>query len=67
MKEKKKSLGIKKKKIIIDYKKVERLIHVKERDINDELVRKHFLVQDLRALLEKTRKLNNNVESYLML
>ena len=62
MKEKKKSLGIKKKKIIIDYKKVERLIHVKERDINDELVRKHFLVQDLRALLEKTRKLNNNVK-----
>ena len=38
---------------LINYKKLERLFNVKERDINDELVRKHFLVQDLGALLEK--------------
>ena len=38
---------------LIDYKKLNRLINLKSRDINDELVRKHFLVQDLGALLEK--------------
>ena len=37
-----------------------RLINLKERDINDELVRKHFLVQDLRDLLKKMKKLKNN-------
>ena len=37
-----------------------RLINLKERDINDELVRKHFLVQDLGDLLKKRKKLKNN-------
>ena len=37
-----------------------RLINLKERDINDELVRKHFLVQDLGDLLKKMKKLKNN-------
>ena len=43
----------------IDYKKFERLIDLSKRDINDELVRKHFLVQDLGALLEKMKKSKN--------
>ena len=65
MKEKNMSLGIKKKKIrskmkMIDYKKLNGLINLKKRDTNDELVRKHFLVQDLEALLEKFKKLKNN-------
>ena len=38
---------------LINYKKLNRLIHLKERDIYNELVRKHFLVQNLVALLEK--------------
>ena len=42
---------------LIDYKKVERLINIKKRDINIELAKKHFLVQDLGALLEKFKKL----------
>ena len=37
-----------------------RLINLKERDINDELVRKHFLVQGLGDLLKKMKKLKNN-------
>ena len=37
-----------------------RLINLKERDINDELVRKHFWVQDLGDLLKKMKKLKNN-------
>ena len=41
---------------LIVYEKLERLIDLKERDINNELVRKHFLVQDLGALLEKLKK-----------
>ena len=44
----------------VDYKNFERLINLKERDISDELVRKHFLVQDLGALLQKTKKLKKN-------
>ena len=40
---------------LIDYKRFNRLINLKERDINNELVRKHFLVQNLEALLEKFR------------
>ena len=67
MKEKNMSLGIKKKKIrskmkMIDYKKLNGLINLKKRDTNDELVRKHFLVQDLEALLEKLKKLKNNAK-----
>ena len=38
---------------LIDYKKLNRLIHLKSRDINDELVRKNFLVQNLGELFEK--------------
>ena len=45
---------------LIDYKRFERLTDLKERDISDELVRKHFLVQNLGALLEKLKKLRNN-------
>ena len=45
---------------LIDYIKLESLIKIKERDINDQLVRKHFLVQDLRVLLEKLNKSKNN-------
>ena len=33
---------------LISYKKLERLFFSKRRDINDELVKKHFLVQDLK-------------------
>ena len=38
------------------------LIYLKERDISDGLVKKHFLVQDRRDLLEKLKKLKNNPE-----
>ena len=31
----------------MDYKKLNRLINLNEREINNELVRKHFLIQDL--------------------
>ena len=44
----------------IDSKKINRLTDAKERDINDELVRNHFLVQDLGDLLEKLQKSKNN-------
>ena len=47
---------------LINYKKFGRLTRLKNRDINDELVRKHFLVQDLVVLLEKMKKLKNNPE-----
>ena len=39
-----------------------RLIYSQEREISNELVRKHFLVQDLGDLLEKMKKLKNNPE-----
>ena len=38
------------------------LIYSKEREISNELVREHFLVQDLEDLLEKMKKLKNNPE-----
>ena len=38
------------------------LIYSKEREISNELVREHFLVQDLGDLLEKMKKLKNNPE-----
>ena len=44
---------------LIDYEKLARLISLKERDINDELVKKIFLVQDLGRLLKKLRRLKN--------
>ena len=43
----------------IDYKKFNRLTDAKERDINNEIVRNHFLVQDLGDLLKKLRKSPN--------
>ena len=46
----------------MDYKKLERLINLENRDINDELVRKRFLVQNLGTLLEKFKKLKNNAQ-----
>ena len=69
IKKKNKRLGIKRKNNIknenglIDYEKLEILIDLKNRDINNELVRKHFLVQDMGALLEKLKKSKNNEES----
>ena len=47
---------------LVDYKNLERLIDLKERDISDELVRKYFLVQYLGALLAKLIKSKNNPE-----
>ena len=47
---------------LIDYEKLERLIHLKNRDINNELVRKHFQVHNLRDLLKNVKKSNNNTE-----
>ena len=47
---------------LMDYKKLERLINLENRDINDELVRKRFLVQSLGTLLEKFKKLKSNAE-----
>ena len=41
---------------LINYKKLARLIDFKIRDLNDELVREYFLVQDLGSLLEKLQK-----------
>ena len=40
----------------INYKKLERLIFSKRRDINDGLIKKHFLVQDLETLLKKNER-----------
>ena len=51
--------GIRDKNGIISYKKLDRLISLKERGINDEVVGKHFLVQNLRRLLGKLRELKN--------
>ena len=48
--------------VLIDYKKLERLIDLKSRGINNELVRKHFQVQDLGALLKKLKKSKNNLQ-----
>ena len=47
---------------LVDYEKLNRPINLKERDINDKLVRKHFQVQNLGALLEKLKKSKNNAE-----
>ena len=37
---------------LIDYKKLGRLISLKERDINDDLIRKHLQVQNLSTLFK---------------
>ena len=47
---------------LIDYKRIGRLTDLKNRGINDELVRRYFQVLDLRALLEKLKKSKNNPE-----
>ena len=44
---------------LVNYKKLDRVTSLKEKDISDKLVWKHFLVQNLGALLEKLRKLKN--------
>ena len=43
----------------IDYESLNRVIFLKEWDTNNELVRKIFIAQDLRALLEKLKKSKN--------
>ena len=47
---------------LIDYKRLKGLIDLKNRGINNELVRKYVQVQDLGALLEKLKKSKNNTE-----
>ena len=47
---------------LIDYEKLKGLIHLKNIDINNGLVRTQFLVQDLGALLKKLKKSENNPE-----
>ena len=37
---------------LVDYEKLDRLISLRERNMNDELVRKYFLVQDVWSLLK---------------
>ena len=44
----------------IDYKKLARLINFENRSINNELVREHFSVQDLGAMLKQLRDLKSN-------
>ena len=67
-KKKKKKPETKKKKEIsnenglLDHRRLQRLLDLKYRDINDELVRKHFQVQDLAALLGKLRKSKYNLQ-----
>ena len=43
------------------------LIYSKEREISDELVRKHFLVRDLRELLEKLKKSKKTTQKKIQL
>ena len=43
---------IRDKNSLIDYKKLDRLISLKERDINDDLIIKHFQVQNLSTLFK---------------
>ena len=54
--------NIKNKNGLLDYTKPNRLIDARTRDINNEFVRKHFLVQGLGSLLEKLRMSKNNSE-----
>ena len=67
-KKKKKKPETKKKKEIsnenglLDHRRLQRLLDLKYRDINDGLVRKHFQVQDLAALLVKLRKSKYNLQ-----
>ena len=43
----------------VNYKKLERQIFSKRRDINDGLIKKHFLVQDLETLLKKMKEIKD--------
>ena len=47
---------------LINYQNLDRLIFLKERDINDELVRKYFLAQNLKSFLINSEKSKNNTE-----
>ena len=51
--------NIRNKNGLIDYKRLERLIDLKNKGTNDKLVWKYFQVQDLGALLKKLRRLKN--------
>ena len=42
------------------HERLERLIFLKRRDVNDKLVKKHFLVQDLEALLKEIKDAEKN-------
>ena len=44
---------------LIDYKELDRLIFLKERNINNELVKEHFLDQNLATLLKKLKRFKN--------
>ena len=46
----------------MNYQKLDKLIFLKEREINDELVLKHFLVRHLRSLLKYLKISKNNTE-----
>ena len=48
---------------LIDYKKLDRLISWKERDTNDDLIRKYFQVQTLSTLFKKLFKLRSKKKS----
>ena len=68
-KKKKMKLDMKRKNIISEMKRVslikkwlERLIDLKNRGINDELVGKYFQIQDLRALLKKLKKSQKTIQ-----
>ena len=52
--------NIRNKNGLIDYNKFMRLTYLKQRDISDELVRKHFLVQELEDLFKRIKELQNN-------
>ena len=47
---------------LLDHRRLQRLLDLKYRDINDGLVRKHSQVQDLAALLVKLRKSKYNLQ-----
>ena len=71
MKHLKKKLGLKKKKKseeknirnengLIDYGKLDRLIALRKRDLNTELIKKHFQVYHLNYMLENLEKSKTN-------
>ena len=57
MKQKKKQKNIRDKNGLIDYNRLAGLIDIEKRGINDELIKKHFQVQDLKMLLKKLKSL----------